>query len=140
VNWGCFLLPVWFLLLIAHILFLAHAKPWLHREILPTARHTPVVYLRPFEVDRRNHWYEHRIVRALKKLGPVVTVGRPDEELPATPRMAHEYLLNQEWQHAILDLIGRAQLVVVHIGVSRGLAWELDQIRRQGRPKSLFFG
>ncbi|MBV9162835.1 MAG: hypothetical protein JO281_15090 [Pseudonocardiales bacterium] len=73
----------------------------------------------------------------MKQLGPVVTVGRPDEELPATPYIARDYLPEDDWQQHVLDLISCAQLVIVHIGTSEGLAWELEQLIRQGKPEKI---
>lgn len=109
----------------------------LAQEVLSADQRAPVLYLRPFEVDQANQWYERRIVRSMKQLGPVVTVGRPDEELPATPYIARDYLPEDDWQQHVLDLIGCAQLVIVHVGTSEGLAWELGQLIRQGRPEQI---
>ncbi len=109
----------------------------LAQEVLAEDARPPVVYLRPFEADRRERWYERRIARAVKELGPVITVGRPQEELPATPYMAREYLLEDEWQARVLDLIDRAQLLILSVGTSAGVVWELEQVVRLERPERL---
>jgi len=127
------------------LIWVLATRPWriprmqapLAQEVLDTDLREPVVYLRPFEADLRRHWYEGRIARSLKRLGPVVTVGRPEEKIPATEHMAREYLLGDEWQEYVLDLTRRAQLVVIHAGTSAGLAWEVDAVLRQEQPQRL---
>lgn len=106
-------------------------------EVLSTDRRAPVLYLRPFEADRKGWWYEGRVARSVKRLGPVITVGQPGERLPATPYIAREYMAGDDWQARVVDLLGRAQLVIVQVGTSEGLAWELGQIVRLLRPDQL---
>jgi len=106
-------------------------------EVLATDRRAPVLYLRPFDADRRSYWYEGRIARSLKGLGPIVTVGRPEEKLPATPYMAREYVTDDRWRDRVVDLIGSAQLVVAQISTSEGLGWELVQVVHLVRPDQL---
>ena len=106
-------------------------------EVLSTDQRAPVVYLRPFETDLRNHWYESRIMRSMGKVGPVVTIGRPDEMYPATLHIAREYPHDEKWRQRIIDLTNLAQLVIVYVGTSEGLAWEIEQIIRQDRPGKL---
>jgi hypothetical protein len=106
-------------------------------EVLSRDHRAPILYLRPFAADRRATRYERRIARSLKGLGPIVAVGRPEEELPATPHIAREYVADDRWQDRVVDLIGRAQLVVIQVGTSKGLMWELTQVVRLVRPDQL---
>jgi hypothetical protein len=106
-------------------------------EVLESDRRAPVLYLRPFEADERKHWYAQRIAKAARSIGPVIAVGRPEENLPATPHIAREYLLDEEWHARVLELMRRAQLIVLHVGGSPGLAWEIEQAIGLGRPERL---
>jgi hypothetical protein len=106
-------------------------------EVLAKDSRAPIVYLRPFEVDRTAIPFETLITGALKDLGPVVAVGRPGEGLPAAPRIARAYLTDDQWQDRVTDLIGRARLVVAQIGTSEGLVWELIQAVHLLRPEQL---
>ena len=81
-------------------------------EVLSKDRRAPILYLRPFAADRGAAWCERRIVLSLKDLGPVVALGQPGEELPATQHIARGYVADGPWQDSVVDLIGRAQLVV----------------------------
>jgi len=109
----------------------------LAQEVFAKDARSPVIYLRPFDADRRHGWYEQRIAKAMKKLGPVVTIGRPGEKLPATGYIARDYLPDGQWRENVLDLIERAELVILRMGRSAGLAWEVEQMIRQGRPDRL---
>jgi hypothetical protein len=108
-------------------------------DVLASDHRPPILYLRPFTADRRAWLYDHegQIARTLGKLGPVVAVGRPDEELPPTSGIAREYLADREWQDRVVDLIGRAQLIIIRTGASQGLTWELTQVVRLVRPDQL---
>ena len=106
-------------------------------DVLAKDSRAPVVYLRPFEVDRTARGFEGLIAGSLKELGPIVAVGRPDEELPPSSRIARAYLTDDQWQDRVSDLIGRARLVVTQIGTSEGLVWELIQAVHLLRPDQL---
>ena len=105
--------------------------------VLSKDRRAPILYLRPFAADRRAAWYERRIALSLKGLGPVVAIGQPGEELPATQHIPREYVAGDQWQEHVINLISRAQLVVIQIGISEGLTWELTQVVRLVRPDQL---
>jgi hypothetical protein len=128
---------VMFSLLVTRFWLWPRKRAKLAQEVLAADHRPPIVYLRPFEADRRKRWYEHRIARGVKALGPVVTVGRPEEKYPATPHIARRYLLDEEWRAHVLDLMRQAELVIVHVGTSAGLAWELEQAVGLGRPERL---
>jgi hypothetical protein len=115
----------------------ARMRARLAPDVLANDSRAPVVYLRPFEVDRTARGFEGLIVGALKDLGPVVAVGRPDEQLPPASRIARAYVTDDQWQDRVSDLIGRARLVVAQIGTSEGLVWELIQAVHLLRPDQL---
>jgi hypothetical protein len=104
----------------------------------------PVVLLRSFADDetrfrpsfKRGEWtgavpartYEEMLASILQpSLGPVVAIGDPRDRLPDLGA-ARMYLPNEEWQGAVLDLLQRAQLVIVHAGDTEGLLWETARV------------
>jgi hypothetical protein len=58
--------------------------------------------------------------------GPVVAIGRPDETLPRLGA-ARLYVQGDAWKQAILSLLDQARLVVLRVGATPGVRWEIDQ-------------
>jgi hypothetical protein len=106
-------------------------------EVLASDPRPPVLYLRSFAADRGASQYEGRIASSLRELGPIIAVGRPEEKLPATIHIPRGYVAGEQWQDRVAELISRAQWVVLQIGTSAGLAWELAQVVRTVRPEQL---
>lgn len=75
-----------------------------------------------FEVVITWHLWRH---------GPVVGVGRPRERLPRLGA-AREYLDDGAWRAGVERFLAGARAVVVVLGHSDGLAWELEAVRRTG--------
>ena len=69
---------------------------------------------------------EQEMAIVLKQAGPVVAIGRPGEKLPQLGA-ARLYVSNDRWQAEVLDLMSRARLVVIRIGATPGVRWEIDQ-------------
>jgi hypothetical protein len=69
---------------------------------------------------------EETIARILARLGPVIAVGKPGEPLPELGA-ARLYVAHDQWQARVLELIRQAQLVVIRIGSSQGVLWEIEQ-------------
>ncbi|HEX8866185.1 MAG TPA: hypothetical protein VF821_11065, partial [Lentzea sp.] len=80
--------------------------------------------LRLFFLSSRTE--EEQIALALRPAGRLVAVGRPGEPLPEVGAL-RLYLRDDEWQAAVLDLMGRARLVVLAVGRGDGLLWELSR-------------
>lgn len=69
---------------------------------------------------------EEQLVAALRPAGSVVALGSPGEKLP--PAGARRiYPSAEAWQDTVIYLMERARLVVLVLGPSRGLMWELAQ-------------
>jgi hypothetical protein len=115
-------------------------------EAMQTDPRPPVLYLRSFKDDgetlfdseeshtmtRAHRWLEATTVEqqsagALSAVGPVVAVGRPGEPLPELGA-ARLYVAHEAWQGEVRSLMGRATLVVVRVGSSPGVLWEVDQV------------
>ena len=60
--------------------------------------------------------------------GPFVAIGRPEE--PLSPLgVARDYVPDAVWQDEVQQRIRDAAIVVLIIGTSQGLAWELSRLR-----------
>jgi len=96
-------------------------------------QHAPIfLFLREFESDSlpspdRLGNAEEDIADRLKNWGIPLAIGRPGERLPSAgcPRL---YLASDEWQTGVSTLMDQAQLIVVRLGSSPGLSWELEQL------------
>lgn len=105
----------------------------------------PVLYLRSFKDDgdanlgMASSAWSRRVVNAvqlssveeelaavLHGIGPVVAIGRPGEPLPELGA-ARLYVSHDAWQQAVGNLMRQAGLVVVRVGASPGVLWEVDQ-------------
>lgn len=112
-------------------------------EALARDARPPIVYLRSFRDDggivmeggtpfQWMMWVgragsdEETIARILARLGPVIAVGKPGEPLPELGA-ARLYVAHDQWQERVLELIQQAQLVVIRIGSSQGVLWEIEQ-------------
>jgi hypothetical protein len=115
------------------------------RAALETDERPPIVYLRSFRDDGvgvTGWWYEalqsvhallnktieERLIDVLSRYGPVVTIGRPGEELPELGA-ARVYVGDDHWQNLITDLLSEPGAVaVLRAGETQGLRWELQKI------------
>lgn len=113
--------------------------------LMQSDRRSPVLYLRSFADDgggisHRSEAlftsFEQRIEKALRRLGPVVAVGRPNESLPELGA-ARLYVSEEQWRHQVVQLMHQAQLVILGAGVSQGVLWEFQTATRRLRPDRL---
>lgn len=110
-------------------------------ELLKTDRRAPVLYLRSFNDDGvpdltssvipfgPRQTIETRLSRVFRGIGPVVSIGRPGERLPEVGANRF-YVSDNDWQRAVLYFIDRAAAVIIMIGRSKGVAWEIDTALR----------
>lgn len=82
-------------------------------------------------LSRRRERFEAMLTWHLWRFGPVIGVGRPRERLPRLGA-AREYLSDEEWQRQVECRIREARAVVVVLGRTEGLGWELRAIKRLG--------
>ncbi len=79
---------------------------------------------------------EGRLAHALRWAGPMVAVGRPQEDSPRTG--AHRmYLPQGGWQEPVRELIKGARLTVIMLGQSPGTLWEIGEALRILPPERL---
>jgi hypothetical protein len=116
------------------------------REAIEGDARPPIVYLRSFrEDDNRTvvlgllealfvlgeanvafSTREERLAEMFSEHGPFVAIGKPGEELP-TLGAARMYVKHEEWQLVALDLTRSAALVVILLGRTEGLRWEVGR-------------
>jgi hypothetical protein len=116
-----------------------------------SAQLPPVVYLRSFEDDRvslpsvlsaRRPFVEMFTLRGrepfeeclaweLAAHGPVIAIGRPGQSR-ASLGAAREHLDTDQWQQVISAQLAIARLIVITVGATPGLAWEVQHIVRSG--------
>jgi hypothetical protein len=123
------------------------------RQALRADRRRPVLYLRSFALDATlmsrlslasrifglavsSMTLEERVVKLLGKLGPVIAIGRPGEQLP-TLGAARFYVSNERWNQKVAEIVSVAQLVVWASGTSSGLRWELSHLLKMLDPGRL---
>ncbi len=116
-------------------------------EALARDPRPPVVYLRSFRDDGEAvieggtpiHWAlratragsdEETMADILARLGPVIAVGKPGEPLPELGA-ARVYVSHDQWQQRVIALMQQAQLVVIRVGSSQGVMWEIEQALAQ---------
>jgi len=104
----------------------------------------PVLYLRSFADDGEAQataqtWRERarnlvatpvtpeqEMADLLDAVGPVVAIGKPGETLPELGA-ARLYVSDDRWQAKVQELMGKARLVVIRLGASPGLLWEIER-------------
>jgi hypothetical protein len=99
----------------------------------------PVLYLRSFKLEKWDSpsvqeflfgprpTPEERLVALVRRYGPVIAIGNPDEELLRLGA-ARLYVSNDLWQQKIADIASVSQLVFCVTGVSEGLGWEVSHL------------
>jgi len=115
-------------------------------ETLNQPKRRPILYLRSFAMDeelRKIHWFhkyfgngalfaeskEEQLVGQLYSYGPVIGIGKPDEDFPELGA-ARFYASDENWQQKIIDVVEAAQLVVWMTGTTDGLEWEIQTLTK----------
>jgi hypothetical protein len=116
-------------------------------------RRPPVLLLRSFDDDmmvirrgargsnatdlhRKGMTFERVIEDHLSPFGPFIAIGRPNETLSPLGA-ARDYVPDDVWQHEVQQRMQDASIIVVTIGISHGLGWELSRIRALGQLHKL---
>jgi hypothetical protein len=72
-----------------------------------------------------------------ERIGPFIALGNPTDYLP--PEGAYRtYTADGEWQEYIAKLLNRSNAILMQMGHSDNLNWELTSIRERGFQKKLF--
>ncbi len=125
----------------------------------------PVLYLRPFHYDgvdyqtdpgtlqrsliERGFWRQMGVAarlirtneqlfsRAFRRIGPLVAVGDPREKLPRLGAVRVHARQGTEWQQVVTELVTRASYVVLEVGLSESVLWEVRVVTGSVRPEQL---
>jgi hypothetical protein len=128
------------------------------RRLREHDRRPSVLYLRSFEDDdlsiptvlsarrpffelfrlRGTDTFEEAIAWELSPYGPVVAVGRPGRPL-ASLGAAREYLPQEHWRDGVTERMGEAAAIVMVIGATEGLQWELGEVVKAGHIAKTIF-
>jgi hypothetical protein len=117
----------------------------------------PIVYLRSFKDDSISSGFsgvsikaintyrpkafvtgEEKLIKKLSSMGRVVAIGKPREQLPELGA-ERVYVRDDEWQRVVAGWMDRARLVVLRIGGTEGLWWEVQEAIRRVKPERLLF-
>ncbi|MDQ3765288.1 MAG: succinylglutamate desuccinylase/aspartoacylase family protein [Actinomycetota bacterium] len=71
--------------------------------------------------------FEEVVTDHLWRYGPVVAIGRPGDRLPPLGA-ARDYVSDEQWQQKVEQLMLSASIIVLVLGRTEGLAWELKKI------------
>jgi hypothetical protein len=111
--------------------------------LLQRDRRRPIVYLRSFISDPRFSEYrssvsnlEASLLEMSCQIGPAVAIGRPGEPLQTLglPRL---YVADKDWRLAVAELLQRAVAIILVLGDTEGIDWELGQIVQASLPERL---
>jgi TM2 domain-containing membrane protein YozV len=69
---------------------------------------------------------EEHMATILARVGPVIAIGKPGEPLPELGA-GRLYVAHDQWQQRVTELMRSAALVVVRVGASPGVLWEIEQ-------------
>lgn len=121
------------------------------KEIQRDSSRRPILYLRSFRLDKllaERSWMEkylgtppmanaeQLVTKELRKLGPVIAIGRPGEKLPALGA-ARFYVAHDRWQEKVAAVMKESQLVLWATGETEGLRWELDHLVENMDPTKI---
>jgi hypothetical protein len=77
--------------------------------------------------------FEEVVTDHLWGYGPVLAIGDPRTKSKRAPLgAARDYADDSTWQQKVIELMQEAALIVVIAGGTKGLAWEIDTIAKQG--------
>jgi hypothetical protein len=118
----------------------------------------PILYLRSFADDklrlrvapfarpsllerlssRRKQGFEEIMAEELQQYGPLTAVGEPGRRL-APIGFAREYLPDVDWQSHVQQRMYQSGAIVVTVGRSRGIEWEMQELIHKGAWRKVVF-
>ncbi len=102
-------------------------------DVMQTDGRRPILYLRSFAEDTGPYpVHEQELVGALSVFGPVIAIGRPRESLQTLGAGAS--MLATIGKSKFASGLKYAAVVVIRIGESEGLRWEIDTVASSCKP------
>jgi len=90
-----------------------------------------ILYLRSFSTEspERQGLFgaEARQLAAFSSYHRIVAVGRPDDQAPSHT-ISRLYFADTSWQESVIALATSAKKIVIRLGESKGLQWELETL------------
>jgi tetratricopeptide (TPR) repeat protein len=126
-------------------------------QLLELDGRSPVVYLRPFDSDDLDpdppsalEYFlgagdfeetlgapeEEQLAVAMNELGPFIAIGKPYDILPKLGA-ARVRVSDDEWQGKVSEWVAHAQLILLRLGFTEGVEWELAHILEHASPQKL---
>ncbi len=97
------------------------------------------LYLRSFKIDEQidsyNEW-EDILVNFLKTyIGPTVAIGAPNEVFQKIGASRIYIEEGGDWQERVVQLAEKTSLIILSLGNSKGLIWEVEQSIKLNQPE-----
>ena len=103
----------------------------------------PILYLRSFAADyvtempiSDSRTIDQRLAEHYEQWGPVIAVAGPDDRGPALGAV-RLYFDDSVWRAGVAYLMSISQLVIIQVGVTENVLWELAVARRTLNPEKL---
>jgi hypothetical protein len=113
-------------------------------QLMEHDKRAPILYLRSFADDTNTGWAwmspteEEQLAVVLNEIGPFITIRQPLEELPEAGAARLDIGVDK-WQNRIRDLVSKVQLVVLRVGETESLWWEIKLVLRKVAPERIVF-
>lgn len=119
-------------------------------EVLQRDIRAPILLLRSFADDEflldnpgrgvfsagQTISFEEVLAKSFSPFGPVIAIGHPGEMLPPLG-FARFWVQDGSWKGRVAKLLEECQKVVVILGATPGLAWEVDQLFQRDVPRKV---
>jgi hypothetical protein len=79
---------------------------------------------------------EEQLAKVVFEIGPFIAIGRPGERLP-TLGAVRLYADDPDWHDNVADLLSIAVLVILRVGATGSLLWEVRQVLQRTPPDRL---
>ena len=130
--------------------FLVYARHYLRPDfqaVRSADSRPPVLLLRSFEDDEKLRYIradtalfdfslESRLADHFSAVGPFIAVGKPGDMSPHLGA-ARASLLDNEWQGTVIGWMVESSLIIVMIGSTHWVGWELERIIELGHTAKL---
>jgi hypothetical protein len=120
------------------------------KALLAKDTRSPVLWLRAFRDDRtvlrdseevnelEDRSLEENCTRELWYYGPVVAVGAPGDRLPPVGAV-RGYFADDDWQNAVKHWMSGARFIIIVVGVTDWLRWEIETAMQGNHLSKLLF-
>ncbi len=102
----------------------------------PITADVPIEGVGQYKVPMSFTTEEEKLFKALKVVGVGLAIGEPGDMLPPLG-FYRIYVTNDIWMTKVRELMLEAQMVVLRIGESDGLLWELQEAKKLLKPERL---